>query len=75
MCPEVTGHVSVHVTETVEGSQGEVEDEASQDGENSSIGSVPDPLAHPSNHPDAWRCKFFGFQNIVFNYPSETCST
>ena len=33
MCPQVAGHVGVHVAEAVEGAEGEVEEEAPEDGE------------------------------------------
>ena len=41
MSAEVAGHVGVHVAEAVEGAEGEVEDEASQDGQHS---RPPTPL-------------------------------
>ena len=31
MCPQVAGHVGVHVPEAVEGAEGQVEEEATED--------------------------------------------
>ena len=58
MGSEVAGHVGVHVAEAVQRAQGQVKDEASEDGQNSSIWSVLHRLVHPPEHSDNLRCKF-----------------
>ena len=53
MCAQIAGHVSVHVAKAVKCSEGEVKDEATNDGKGAAHLVVPH-LVHPHGRGDGY---------------------